>query len=246
MSISKESREFIEDLRLYLISSGKNEKEIEEIAGELEDHLYEAEKDGKDINDIIGKTPREYMEQLANEMSFDFKGLLKFIPVTILGAISYILMGDALRGEMEYSLLDLIGYPFIFLFTLFLSATSFKYVASNEISKTKEWLIFWIVGSTPTVLFLAFIYWNENYDPVTYQVGTVGNVIAIVLSILIFIGISIWNKSWVFIIIPAILFLPQVLIEQTSLEENTKVILTGIFIPVCIMVYSLIVIRREK
>ena len=40
--LSKESRKFLGDLRVYLISSGKNEKETNEIIGELEDHLMEA------------------------------------------------------------------------------------------------------------------------------------------------------------------------------------------------------------
>jgi hypothetical protein len=40
MKLSRESRDFLENLRLYLFSSGKNEKEMEEIIEELEDHLY--------------------------------------------------------------------------------------------------------------------------------------------------------------------------------------------------------------
>ena len=39
MELSDKSRKFIDDLRLYLFSSGKNDQEIREIAEELEDHL---------------------------------------------------------------------------------------------------------------------------------------------------------------------------------------------------------------
>lgn len=89
MHISMESRDFLENLRVYLISSGKKEIEINEIIEELEDHLYEAEKNGKKIDDIIGKSPKEYMEQVANEISFDLKGVVKFIPIVIICFYSY-------------------------------------------------------------------------------------------------------------------------------------------------------------
>ncbi|WP_445488130.1 HAAS domain-containing protein [Niallia sp. 03133] len=246
MNISKESRGFLEDLRLYLFSSGKNEKETEEIIGELEDHLYEAEKNGKNIEDIIGKTPKEYMAQLAKEMSFDFKAVLKYIPIIVLGGFSYILMGDALHGGIKYSLLDIVGYLFIFLLTLFLTAVLFKYVASNEISKTKEWLIFGLVGITPTTLFVALMYLDRYYYTPVIQFGTVGNIIAIVFSILIFIGISIWSKTWISIILPIILFLPEILINKTSVQESTKLIVIGILFPVCMGIYFLIIRKKEK
>lgn len=246
MNISKESRDFLENLRVYLFSSGKNEKEIEEMIEELEDHLYEAEKNGKSVEDIIGKTPKEYMGQLANEMSFDFKGLLKYIPIIILGAIPYILMGDAIRGEIKYSLLDLIGYPFIFIFALFLTTVLFKYVASNKISKIKEWLLFGIIGMTPMLLINALIFLNRYYDTPIIQFGTAGNVIAIAMSILVFIGIALWSKTWVTIILPIILFLPEILLNMTNLQESTKLILNGTIIPLCVGIYLLIVFKIEK
>ncbi|MDQ0178175.1 HAAS domain-containing protein [Bacillus chungangensis] len=246
MNISKESRDFLENLRVYLFSSGKNEKETEDIIEELEDHLYEAEKNGKSVADIIGKTPKEYMGQLANEMSFDFKGLLKYIPIIILGAIAYIVMGDAIRGEMEYSLLDLIGYPFIFIFALFLTTVLFKYVASNKISKIREWLLFGIIGMTPMLLFIALIYLNRFYDTPIIQFGTAGNMIAIAMSILVFIGIALWSKTWVTIILPITLFLPEILLDMTNLQESTKLILNGTIIPLCVGIYLLIVFKIEK
>ncbi|MMZ62361.1 hypothetical protein D1872_245670 [compost metagenome] len=88
MNLSKKSIDFLENLRVYLFSSGKNEKEIEGIIREVEDRLYEAEKNGENVDDIITKASKEYMAQLTNEMSSDFEGLLKYIPIMILGAMS--------------------------------------------------------------------------------------------------------------------------------------------------------------
>ncbi|MED4732417.1 hypothetical protein P9597_30920 [Aneurinibacillus migulanus] len=250
MNLSKKSIDFLESLRVYLSSSGKNEKEIEGIIREVEDRLYEAEKNGENVDDIITKTSKEYMAQLTNEMSSDFEGLLKFIPIMILGAISYILMGDAIRGEIEYSLLDLIGYPFIFLFSLFLTVVLFKYATSNKIPKIKEWLIVGILGITPMILSLLLFYLNSYYKLSVIQVGVVGNVIAIVVSSLVFIGIAIWSKTWITIILPILLFLPEILINMTNLQERTKLILNSIFIPLCVgssfLIYILIAWKMEK
>ncbi|MCI3926824.1 hypothetical protein MO973_42300 [Paenibacillus sp. TRM 82003] len=246
MEISIESREFLNNLRLYLFSSGKNEKEIEEIIGELEDHLFEAEQKGKNVEEIIGKTPKEYMEQIANEMPIDVKGLLKYIPIIVLGAFSYIFMGDAIQGELEYSVVDMIGYPSILLFSLLLTAVLFKYVASNKISKIKEWLLFGIVGCTPMALFMALIFLNRYYHTPTIQFGVIGNMIAIAFSILVFVGIALWSKTWMSIILPIILFSPEFIINKSNLEVSAKEILSAIIVPVCFGAYALTILKSGK
>jgi len=246
MEISSESRAFLENLRVYLFSSGKNEKEIEEIVGELEDHLYEAEQNGKNVQDIIGKTPKAYMAQIAKEMPIDLKGLLKYIPIIMLGAIAYILMGDAVRGELEYSLFKMMGSLFIILFSLFLTSVLFKVVAGNKNSKTKEWFIFGIVGSTPIALFIALLFLDKHFDTPTIEFGVIGYVSAIVFSFLVFIGIAIWSKTWISVILPIILLLPQLIINSSSFQDSTKVVLRLTIVPVCFAIYALTVMKWEK
>lgn len=48
VNLSSKSKSFLEDLRVYLFSSGKNSDGIESIVEELEVHLMEAEK--KEVN----------------------------------------------------------------------------------------------------------------------------------------------------------------------------------------------------
>lgn len=246
MKVSQESQNFLENLRLYLFSSGKSEKDIEDIIGELEDHLHEAEKKGKNVEDITGQTPKQYMEQLANELPIDVKGLLKYIPVIMLGGFSYVVIGDAIPEGLEYSLLELIGYPIIFILFLLITATAFKYVASTKISKTKEWLIFAIIGFTPISLFVALIYLNRFYETPSVQFGTAGNIIAVTFALMVFIAISIWSKTWISIILAIILFLPEILINSTNFQESTKLIVTGILVPVLVGIYMFIIIVKEK
>ena len=51
--ISKQGEQFILDLNLYLISTGKSEKEIKEFIEEAEEHLILGEKEGKTVEDIF-------------------------------------------------------------------------------------------------------------------------------------------------------------------------------------------------
>ena len=246
MHLSMESRGFLENLRVYLISSGRREKEIEEIIEELEDHLCEAEKNGKNIDDIIGKSPKEYMEQVANEISFDLKGLLIYIPIVMFGALAFILTGKAIRGVLEFSTIDLIGYPLIFLFYLFTTAIVFKYVSSRHLSKIKERIILGITGILPFALFMLLLYLNDSINTPTIEFGISGNIVAIICATIIFISIALWTKSWVIIIIPILLFLPEGIINLTTLQDQTKAILSIATSFPLIGIYLLILWNKER
>ena len=109
MELSDKSKKFVDDLRLYLFSSGKNDEEIREIAEELEDHLYEAEHNGKSIDQIVGASPKEYMESISSEMKTDYKAWAKYISLIFLGAMSFSVIEDLLQGTLSYSLLIILG-----------------------------------------------------------------------------------------------------------------------------------------
>lgn len=247
MKVSKESQQFLDNLRVYLFSSGKNEQEINEIVEELEDHLYEAERNGKDVEDIIGQSPKEYMNQVADEMPLDLIGVLKYIPIIFLGAFSFILIDDAINGTMEYSLLELIGYPFIFFINLFIMfRLALRYLAVTSLSETKQWLFLSLLGIVPASLFIVIYYVDRSFGTPSIQFGTVGVTVAVAFAIATLIGVALWSKSWVTIIIPILLFLPRIFINMTSIEDNTKLIVSGILPLVLVGIYLLIVSKREQ
>lgn len=82
--LSKRSQDFLENLHLYLFSSGKNSDDIDDIVRELETHLFEAKKNGKSIEKIIGKSPKEYMKMVSNEMIIDYRTWFKYIWIIVL------------------------------------------------------------------------------------------------------------------------------------------------------------------
>lgn len=120
VKLSEQSKTFIENLRVYLFSSGKNSDEIEEITEELENHFSEVEKRGKPIEKIIGKSPKEYMEMISNEMVIDYRTWFKYILLIIIGVFSITIIREVLEGALSYSILKIIGHIAITAYLFFL------------------------------------------------------------------------------------------------------------------------------
>ncbi|MCM3717619.1 DUF1129 family protein [Fictibacillus phosphorivorans] len=245
--LSKRSEDFLDNLRLYLTTSGKKEDEIEDIVSELEDHLLEAEKHGKSTEDIIGHSPKTYMEQLSKEMPVDFMALIKYVPVLLLGVFAYILLGDAIRSGVKYSLIQVIGYPLLCLILLVVYMKIFKYTASMELSKTANGMVLFLIGCLPITLFIGLLILNDRVDsPMIIHLGIKGNIAAAFIAVLIFVSISIWSKTWFTIIIPVLLFTPELLIKMTSLNQEMKLILTVTIPFILIGIYFYMSYRKEK
>ena len=246
MQLTKKSEDFLGNLRIYLISSGKNEKEVDEIVGELEDHLVEAEKHGKSVEEVTGLTPKQYMDQISKEMDMDYKSIFNYIVMIVLGALSFIVLGDALTGDLEYSLFVLIGYPLVVIGFLFCTAAAFKYVSSHQVSKVREWTLFFILGGVPIVFFAGLLFLGQIIETPAVVMEGMARVLALLLAIAVIIGVSLWSKTWIMIILAILLNGPDMLIQQSSFSEETKLILTGIALPVFVGGYFVILFVRER
>ncbi|MCA1012245.1 HAAS domain-containing protein [Halobacillus halophilus] len=245
MELSKESKDFIGRLQLYLMASGKKEKEIEEITEELKDHLLEAEQRGKSIEHVVGNSPKEYMEQFSREMILDKGMIFKVIPAICIGALAYLLMGEILDGGIELSLLEFIGYPVIFLIIIGLLSFFLRYISSHQPARWKEWLVYAVAGVLPMGSFGALIVLNNYFNTPTFEFSTVANVLAFALAAAVFIGLALWSKLWLPIIIPILLFVPEYLIGLTSLSTSTKLTLTSILIFAGPLIYFLTVYKKD-
>lgn len=246
VKLSKESQTFLENLRIYLFSSGKNENAAEEVIEELEIHLIEAESEGKSIEKIIGKTPKEYMQQLAGEMDVDYSSWFKYIPIIILGAFSFHLFGELIHGELSFSLLEMLGHVSICILFIIAIFGAFKYVSTHKLSAKKQMVIFGLLGIFPILLFMGLIYLNKAIATPVIHFGMIGSMITAIIMLLFVIGVSIWAKSWVFMVFLIILTVPEYLLEQTALQEVTKLMLDSLFIFGGIAIYLFITHRMNK
>ncbi|MGX1191867.1 HAAS domain-containing protein [Metabacillus sp. SLBN-84] len=217
--LSMKSNRFLDDLRIYLFSSGKKEEEIKAIVEELRDHLVEAESDGKSIEAIVGRSPKEYMEQLNAEMSFDLAAWTKLIPLIAAGGLSYLGAGDLMEGPLQYSLWFIIGSLLSTLLFLGSVFWTFRFTASRQVSRMKEMLIF-LLPITLSMLFIGGTMLGDAFiETPVIHLGNTGSAIVGVLLGVFLTGFSIWAKTLVLPVVLAALYIPAYLLSFTELPE---------------------------
>lgn len=244
--LSNKSKSFLENLRLYLFSSGKNPKEIEEIAEELEVHLSQAEKSGKSIDKIIGKSPKEYMEMVSKEMIIDYRTWFKYICLIIFGAFSITIFTDLLEGDLSYSVLEIVGHIVIgatFIISIF---KGFKYISTTNHSLKIQGLILLIIMLLPIVLFVGLIYLNRAINTPVIHFGNTASMIIGVIAVLFIISMSFWGKTWILIIIIALLIVPDYLLSFTPLKYETQLMISPWITFSGLVIYLWISSKLEK
>lgn len=246
LKLSKKSQEFLENLRVYLFSSGKRWDEIEGIVNELEIHLSEAEKNGKPIEKVIGKSPKEYMEMISNEMIIDYRTWFKYICLIIFGALFINILPDLLEGNLSYSVLEIVGYIVITITFIASVFTGFKYISKSNQSIKIQGLILFTIALLPMLLFSGLIFLNRSIDTPIIYLGNTGSLIIAIIAALFIIGMSLWAKTWLLIIVVTMLTLPNYLLNLTSLEYETQLILNSIITFGGIGIYLWIMFKLEK
>lgn len=250
MILSKEAEQFVQNLRTYLIVSGKDEQEIEEIIEELEDHLQEAEKDNKSISSIIGQSPAQYMESISKEMKTNVKDSLKAGLAIVIGALSIAITRDIVQGEINYSLFKILSMLLVFfIFTAGIVMVAKKLSRSN-VSDTNSIIVLSLFLLMPSILFFIIFYFLDSYivSPMITITGAplyiIGFLVAVFLTYL-----SIWSKSW---IIPFVIFIiigPDIVQKIFGLSHIATLNLAAIFNLLAfigLIVYSIFTYRKKR
>lgn len=243
---SEESKTFIENLRVYLFSSGKKTEEIDEIIMELESHLSEAEKNGKSIEKIIGKSPKEYMEMISDEMVVDYQTWFKYILLIIIGGFAITIIRDVFEGALAYSVLEIIGHILISALFIFSVLKGFKHISTIKQSLWKQVAILFPIVMLPGALFLGLIYLNRVVETPLIQFGTTASMIIGIITMFFLIGMSIWAKTWILIVFVAFLTLPSYMISLTALTYETQLLLESVIMFGGIGIYLWVSSKLEK
>ncbi|WP_339148554.1 MULTISPECIES: hypothetical protein [unclassified Sutcliffiella] len=246
LPLTKKSQTFIENLRIYLFSCGKKTREIDEITDELSVHLYEAEKENKSVEHIIGSSPKEYMEQISGEMSFDVRGWAKYVPIIILGAFAGIVLKDIVFGGFQYSLVELIGYPLVCIILLLAYMWTFRLISSHNFSKGKEFFFLYLASFISIALFTGLMFLPNYIESPIILLGYYGNLVVASLAISLLIGISIWSKTFVSIVLPIFYIVPEYLVSFTDLSEGNQLLASSILMFAGIGIYLLFSLKRTK
>lgn len=244
--LSNQSKGFLDNLRLYLFSSGKKSSEIQEIVEELEVHLYEAEQEGKPIEKIIGKSPKEYMGMVSNEMPIDYASWIKYILLIVIGSFSFNVLPDALNGNLAYSVLEIGGHiaiAAIFIASIFIG---FKYISTTNPSFKKQIFILVPIMMTPILLFVGLIYLNQIVEMPIIYAGNIASMIIGLITVLFLIGLSIWAKTWLLLFVISLFILPEYGLRLTTLEYETRLIISALIPFLGMVIYLWILYRIEK
>jgi hypothetical protein len=225
VTLSKESQTFLDNLRIYLFASNKKEDEVNELMEELEDHLYEAEQNGKNVEHIIGKSPKAYMKEIEAEVETDGRFWLIFVPLILLNAFAYLIMNKAIADERDYSMLALIGNPLVFIVTILLLFGMYRFIAANKLSKKVTVMLYIVMGFAPTAMFTGILVADLFIETPMLTISPAMNIAVIIAACIIFIAAALYWKAWISVIVPAVLYIPQVILHFININEQSKLII---------------------
>lgn len=247
--LSKESVRFIENLRLYLFANGKKTEEIDEIVEELQGHLMEAEESGKNIHQVVGDSPEEYMKMISKEMKVDVKSWMMYIPLILIGGISFSIFGNLLEGSsftLNYSLLQIIGIVLHGIFFLTGTVIAFRYVSRKQTLGIKQYVVIAVPVILSMLFYMAVLFINHLYSSPMYHFSLTTSLIVASLAAILVIGLSVWAKTAVLPYVLIALHLPSYLLMYTSITEDNRLIIGMLISYVLIGVYFYIELRRMK
>lgn len=191
MRISKEGEKFLIDTKVYLITKGMKEEDVDAFLEDAELHLIEGEKEGKTVSDIFGDSPKEHAEELAKEMEKDKGGSIKSILGMIIGIGGYWLLTNILfespNHEFTLTNVQLIGYPIVLMITIVGIIFAFK--MSSFKSKIKEFSIIYVAALLPILLLVLLMFMNKWYGTPVLQLTTIQSyILAGVILLVLLIG----------------------------------------------------------
>ncbi|MGH0428480.1 DUF1129 domain-containing protein [Bacillus hominis] len=221
MKISKEGEKFLIDTKVYLITKGIKEEDVDAFLEDAELHLIEGEKKGKTVRDIFGDSPKEYAEELAKEMEKDKGGSIKSILGMIIGIGGYWLLTNILfespNHEFVLTNVQLIGYPIVLMVTV--AGIIFAFKMSSFKSKIKEFSIIYVAALLPILLLVLLMFMNKWYGTPVLQLTTMQSFILAGTILIVLLVAEVFILGWIGIlavIIPLlIMFVFKELGKQT-------------------------------
>ena len=211
MALSKESEQFLSNLRVYLMTSGKKEEEILRVIEKVEHQLLEAEQEGKSIQSIIGNSPEVYMKAIGKEMKTDMKGTVFVCLSIIAGAFSIAIFPDIVRGELAFSSFRLVGMISVFLLFVAIFVLIVKNLSKQNAPDIKAIAYIFITICLLSVLFVS-VFWLDDHikTPIWTIEAPFVYIIGIVITAIL-IGLSWWTKTWIMLMVVVIVTIPELL-----------------------------------
>lgn len=247
MELSKKSRDFLDDLAVYLMSSGKSDTEVQDVVAELKDHLEEAERAGKSVDDVVGQSPKDYMKIIGQEMAFDAKGFINMIMMIIPNVFAYIIIADFIQGEMTFSTIQLIGFPLVAVLFLLAAAQAFRSISvRSKESKFKNGVLNIALAALPMTLFFGLMVLDTFVETPKIVFGPSGQLVLFGLAVITLLIVSVWTKTWINLLIPLLLFVPQYALSKTSLPLEQQLIFSMFILFIGMGIFLLVWWKKNR
>lgn len=197
--LSKEAEQFIIELRMYLLSKGKNEMEMDEIIVELEDHLVQAEAEGKNVKDITGDSPREYMKSIGEELGFDARQFIILAPMSVLLILAFLMFTPALWGDFTLSKIGLWGMGT----ATVLSFALYGFLFVKVLPRFFHSKVFYIIAGLAYLIVFGIFIIVEFLDKNPFFIATpMQNNLIVIGCIIVFTIWAFYAKTWITILVP--------------------------------------------
>ncbi|MCW1836317.1 HAAS domain-containing protein [Bacillus xiamenensis] len=242
--VTKETRHILLELKLYLISKGKNQDEIDEVMDELTAHAVDAEKDGKTGEEVFGKDPRGFADELAKELTGHHKDWVPFVSAFLIGSLFYMILSDAISQSLSYSWYALIGYPLILVANLIMTIVMFR--ASAFQTSRRAFFYFWILGICQLTAMITVKLLDQKLGtPLLVLTSSQrwGVILLLLLCIVVFNAIL---KAHVVSLIPVIFFGPQLIFEWIGWTSPMMLLFTSLLSIVLIVLLTIAALRKTN
>ena len=231
--LSQQADQFIIELRMYLMSKGKNDQEISEVIEELSDHILQAEAEGKSMKDITGDSPRAYMKSIGQEMGFDAKQLISLIPLTSLLIMAYFCFAPAILGEFTLSKIGVWGA----IAGTILSFALYGFLLVRVLPRVFYSKWFYIIVGIAYLLLSGFFVLVYLFDHEPFFVATPWqNNLILIGCMAVFIIFSLYAKSWISIIIPLFMSMGPLTARFIPKDMNEDPFYITLAIIICILI----------
>jgi len=245
--LSKKAEQFLTDLKVYLITSGKSEKEIQEIVNELEDHLAEAEKRGKNIDQITGGSPKAFMEQIGREMPAARKEMRNFLLLVFLWVTALIIFPDAIRGHASYSLLEIVGSTIGYAVGLGLLIVYLRLDSSRSLPGTARIALKGAAAFVPFGIFLGVRLAERWMEPGPVFVATPAQSYVLAAACaLFFVGYAVVAKTWAAVVFPALMVVPDLAADALTASPADRALLSSVILFAAFALYVAYMASRKR
>jgi len=221
-TISKEGEEFILNLNMYLISTGKSENEIKEFIAEAEEHLMLGEKEGKSVEDIFGNSPEEYAKSVAEELSFSKKELIETVLMLILGFGTWIFLSGIKNGVVTMSIMEAILTPLDYtIMTVLLVVLARKFAFKDKKFTIGIFVLFFM--NIVTMVIVGLIGRNMEQSIVINK-----SIVSIMIGVLFIVCFVVSKKigTW-YLMMPFLMYIPSIIESFTNISFGDN-LLVGI------------------